>query len=94
MEIYIRINKDNIVEFVHTMPFDPVNGLGKSREELLKSGLFIESIPEPENREGMVSTLKYNPANNTVYYEYTSAPMTESERLDMLESAFNDLLMR
>ena len=39
-EVYIRVDKQtNRIIFVHKMPFDPVNGLGQTRDELSKTGL-------------------------------------------------------
>ena len=38
-EVYIRVDKQtNRITFVHKMPFDPVNGLGQTKDELLKTG--------------------------------------------------------
>lgn len=34
------------VTFTHYLPFDPVYGLGKTEEELKKTGYLVESVPE------------------------------------------------
>ena len=40
METYIRYDKaTGIVTFIHHKPFDPVHGLGETRDELLKTGV-------------------------------------------------------
>ena len=43
--IYIRTENGRIT-FTHYMPFDPVYGLGKTEEELKKTGYLVEVIPE------------------------------------------------
>ena len=43
--IYIRTENGRIT-FTHYMPFDPVYGLGKTEEELKKTGYLVESVPE------------------------------------------------
>ena len=54
METFIRIDRANkgMITFIHSCPFDPVNGLNKSRAELLKEGFLIEDFPEPKLVEG------------------------------------------
>lgn len=34
------------VTFTHYMPFDPVYGLGRTEDELKKTGYLVESVPE------------------------------------------------
>lgn len=69
--IYIQIDSQNSVTFVHNKPFDKVDGLGKTTEELVETGLLLNT-PQPilETDNGMDSILKYNPYNNSLYYEY------------------------
>ena len=52
MDIYIRVNKSNVVEFVSTTPMDPKEGLGMTREELELQGKFVSDIPEPNTPAG------------------------------------------
>jgi len=79
------------VGLIHNMPFDPVHGLGKSEEELRQIGVLVEDLPQPEIREGKIAVLYCNPATNTVYYEYEDGPLTEQERIVMLEQAILEL---
>lgn len=60
--IYIATDTTNIVTFIHYMPFDPRYGLGKSEEELKKTGFLVESIPEygEEVPEGKYPELHYD----------------------------------
>lgn len=94
METYIRYDKSTgIVTFIHHKPFDPVHGLGESRDELLKTGVFVESFPQPEVRSGQRAITYYNPELRQIYYEYELAPMTNNERFEMIETVMNTLLM-
>ena len=93
-EIYIEIGKDNIVTKVHRFPFDPKLGLQTPRAELEKMGHFVKSIPEPENIVGKRAVMKYNGDTDQVYYDYVTVPLSAEERVDSLENAFNELIMR
>lgn len=94
METYIRYDKSTgIVTFIHHKPFDPVHGLGETRDELLKTGVFIENFSQPETKQGQRAIAYYNPELRQVYYEYELAPLSNSERFDMLEDTINTILM-
>lgn len=77
MMIYLKLNGSDI-EFTHFKPFDKVDGLGKTEEELLSDGILVDSIPEPEPIEGKAPVLKYDGTN--LYYEYVDAPLTPEEQ--------------
>lgn len=91
--IYIQVGKNNIVQRIHRTPFDPVYGLQATKDELLKTGFFVEEVPEPVMIEGKRAIAKYNPDSKEIYYDYESIPLSPTERLDMLEAAFNELLL-
>ena len=59
MDVYIRVNRSNVVEFIHHNPFHPSEGLGMSREELESQGKFVDSIPEPNITLSNLVTLNY-----------------------------------
>lgn len=93
-EVYVRVDKKtNMVIFVHKMPFDPVNGLGKTRDELLKTGFFISHFPEPAMKIGKRAIPYYDYEKKEVTYEYINLPLSEKDRLDMMEDAMNELLL-
>lgn len=93
-EIYIRADKKTrVVTFVHKRPFDPVHGLGETRENLLKTGFFVDEYPEPETTIGKRAIAYYDHEREKVYYEYEVVPFTEKKRLDIMEAALNDLLL-
>jgi len=78
MTVYIKL-LDGEVNMTHYMPFDPNNGLGKTREELeSEGGIFVDSVPEPENRPGKAHILKYSEEKG-LYYEYVNRPLTQEE---------------
>ena len=90
---FVQDEKGLRVGFIHHMPFDLRNGMGKSEQELLQIGALVDDIPEPEQIEGKVPVLYYNPQSNSVYYEYVERPLTEEERLAQLEQAILELTM-
>lgn len=60
--IYIEVNENTVVTYQHFMPFDHVYGLGKSEEELRKTGYMVDSIPEYKDEipEGKFPELYYD----------------------------------
>ena len=87
--IYIETDENFRVTKVHRMPFDPNNGMGYSREELEKKGFFVEEIPNPIHQTGRRSIMMYNPDTKGIYYEYANIPLSDKERIEQLENAFN-----
>ena len=92
--IYIETDENFRVTKIHRMPFDPNNGMGYTREELEKKGFFVEQIPDPINKVGKRSVAMYNPDIKSVYYEYISIPMSDKERIELLEGAVNFVMKR
>ena len=94
-EVYIRVDKQtNRIIFVHKMPFDPVNGLGQTRDELSKTGLFIPCYPEPTMKLGKRAVPYFDYEKKEVSYQYENIPLTDTQRLDMMEAAINDLIVQ
>lgn len=92
--IYLKFEQDGTVSTQHFMPFDSINGLGKTKEELeSEGGVFVDSVPEPENRPGKAAVLKYSEADG-LYYEYVDRPMTQEERLESLQDENADLMFQ
>ena len=93
-EVYIRTDSaTGIVTFIHRRPFDPVNGLGETRENLMKTGFFVSDFPEPVTTIGKKAIAYYDHERKKVYYEYQPTPQSERSRIYMLEEALNDALM-
>ncbi len=92
--VYIRYDEDTkVITFMHKMPFDKVNGMGKSKEELEKTGVFVDECPEPEKKTGFSPVAMYSEETKSIYYDYKPIPVPSDERLDMLEDAINYLIM-
>ena len=77
------------VTFTHYMPFDPVYGLGKTEEELKKTGYLVESVPEyaGEVPEGKAPELHYN--GTAFSWELIDLPKktdTQAEKIAALEA--------
>lgn len=77
--IFMKLDTNNGIDLIHYTPFDNSNGLEKTKEELLKEGILVDYIPEPEQIEGKVPVLKYDGTN--LYYEYQDAPIDEMTAL-------------
>lgn len=91
--IYIQTDGNRRVTKIHYNPFDPVQGTGETREEMEKTGFFVDEIPEPKNITGRRAIAMYNPDTNGIYYEYVGIPLSERERLDLIEGTLNELLI-
>lgn len=77
------------VTFTHYMPFDPVYGLGKTEEELKKTGYLVESVPEyaGEVPEGKLPELCYD--GTAFSWELIDLPKkadTQAEKIAALEA--------
>lgn len=70
------------IGYTHYMPFDSVNGLGKTKEELEQEGILIENIPEPEQIEGKYTIMYWNPIEQKVFYEYKDIPKSKEKNLE------------
>lgn len=64
---------ENRITLIHNMPFDPVNGMGKTEVELQQMGVLIDDIPEPELKQGKIPIPCYEQSKG-IYYEYENAP--------------------
>ena len=74
------------VGLIHNMPFDPVQGFGKTQEELEQIGVLVDDVPEPQIPEGkQIAGLFVNPTTKEVWYEYEDRPLDPEERLQILE---------
>ena len=93
-EVYIRTDKSSgLVTFIHRRPFDPVHGLGDTRDNLLKTGFFVSDFPEPVTRPGTKAIAYYDHEQKKVTYKYEPISYPERSRLSMLEDVANSLLM-
>ena len=77
------------VTFTHYLPFDPVYGLGKTEEELKKTGYLVEAIPEytGEVPEGKAPELRYD--GTAFSWELIDLPKkadTQAEKIAALEA--------
>ena len=77
---FITFNEKFEIQLIHNMPFDEVNGLGKTEEELLQMGALVDSIPVVEVPNDKNIIYKYNQVDNTVTYELVDKPLTLEEQ--------------
>ncbi|OPJ58426.1 hypothetical protein [Clostridium oryzae] len=81
------------VGYIHNMPFDPVNGLGKTEEELNQSGAIVESVPTAMVQEGKIAVLVYNPQTKELSYKYIDTEKTKEQlQAEEIESLKTQML--
>ncbi|MHB9937899.1 hypothetical protein CF098_07700 [Clostridium sporogenes] len=68
-----------MIGHIHYMPFDEINGLRKTKEELEQEGVLIENIPEPKYIESTQAIMYWNPVDKQVFYEYEDVPKSEED---------------
>ncbi|MGR6897004.1 hypothetical protein [Rummeliibacillus sp. BSL5] len=93
--MFIRTDENNMIVMTYNSPFDPVLGLGKTREELEAIGYFVDEIPPIEHREGKIAIQKFDGKN--FYVEYEDAPVDEmtllKNELENQKQALAELMM-
>ena len=93
-EVYIRADESTgVVTFVHRRPFDPIHGLGETRDNLLKTGFFVDEYPEPQASLGKKATAYYDHERKKIYWEYEIVPFSEKEQLSMMQELLNAMLL-
>ena len=75
----------NKVTLIHNMPFDETHGFHKTEEELLRDGILLDEVPEPENIDGKIALPYYTPEKG-LYYEYEDAPQEPSAPFNLADS--------
>lgn len=70
------------VTLIHNMPFDPVNGMGKTEAELSQLGVLLDAIPDPEPMEGKIA-LPYYTEERGFYWVYEEAPAGPATTADL-----------
>ena len=90
---FIQDEKGLRIGFVHYRPFDEKVGMNLPEETLRQMGALVDEIPEPEQREGKIPVMYYNPETNIVYYEYEDKPLSPEERIALLEQAILEISM-
>lgn len=89
---FLRLEGTKVV-LIHYMPFDAVNGLGKTEAELEKEGVLVDAIPEPEMIAGKFAVAHYTPEKG-VYYEYVDAPKPVAENLSLADSVKSGIITK
>ncbi|WP_150284366.1 hypothetical protein [Rummeliibacillus sp. TYF-LIM-RU47] len=78
--IFVEIKDNNEIGLIHNRPFDEIDGLGQTEEELSKKGLLVESLPETENIYGKAPLLKYD--GSKLYYDYIDIEPAKEEKIE------------
>lgn len=91
--IYVEYDKSNRIVHTHFMPFDTTDGLGKSKEELLKTGALIELPLEPEKQESKIAVMFYNRTDNTAFYKLEDMPIQSKTKEEQLQEQVNQLAL-
>ena len=67
--------------------------MGETRDNLLKTGFFVDEFPEPNASLGKKATAYYDHERKKIYYEYEIVPFSEKQQLSMIQDMINDTLM-
>lgn len=75
------------VGFIHRMPFDEENGLGKSVEDIESDAgsALIHSLPDAERLKGKTSMLYFNKVSKDLWYEYSDLPPEPVDEISALK---------
>jgi hypothetical protein len=92
---------DYIVGGQHNVPFHPVYGLGKTKEQLeADGGIFVNELPQRDHIPGKVPVLHINPQTKELWYEYVDekTPLTDDvnalkNQIQLMQQALDDLLL-
>lgn len=87
--IYLRLSNEKHpqkegfykVEFIHYIPFDPVDGLKKTKEELLETGLLVDEIPAPTVVDGQEPFLYANQDGELDYVYFERQKTLEEKQM-------------
>lgn len=82
------------VTLIHNMPFDPIEGMGKTEAELSQMGVLLDEIPDPEERKGYSPVPYYTPEKG-YYYEYkpVESPMATSAEIQSVNAKLDYFMM-
>lgn len=85
MKKFIRVENNEKVVLIHNMPFDSVNGLHKTEEELSKIGFLVDDIPDfPEAPRGKIPVRYYN-AEKGFYFQFEDEPPRQLTTDDLVD---------
>ncbi|GCD10604.1 hypothetical protein [Clostridium tagluense] len=70
------------IGFIHYMPFDVVNGMNKTQEELEKDGILVDDIPEAKQVDNKNPIMYVNPKNKEIFYEYIYISKTQEQGIE------------
>ncbi len=96
LQSFKKINDEKYLIFsFHFNPFDEVDGLHQTKEELKKEGFLIEDdlYIEHESIEDKRPICCWNPKTNKMYYEYEDIQNYEEEKIPQskIEKIENDI---
>lgn len=79
------------IGMIHYSPFHVDYGLGKSEEELLKTGYLVDDIEAPNYKDGKRYELLFNKKENKIFYSYYEKKSMLEQRIEQLEQENADL---
>lgn len=94
--IYLEFYEDGSFSKQNNFPFDTKYGFNKSKEELEKTGMLVESLPdELEDKEGYIQVLHLN-QEGVVKWRYEEIQLAEEdiflERIQALEKSNAEMM--
>lgn len=74
-----------LVTTIHYKPFDKVDGLRKTKEELEEVGVLVDYIPPAIDEIGKRASLYINLETKELWYEYVEIPSGDTDDLKALK---------
>ncbi|SDJ76044.1 hypothetical protein [Salimicrobium halophilum] len=81
----VFLNAKNEVVRIHYQP-------SMLEDDQKVDGIEVDTIPDPEQKEGKKSVLKYT-SEDGLFYEYVERPLRDKERIERLERENSDVKM-
>lgn len=92
--IFVRVNDNDEVIYINNVPFDPINGIGKNKEDIKLSydEFLVEPIDVPKTSGLEIAVLKIDREKNELYYEIKIREKTKEEiEIEIYDSMKTDL---
>jgi hypothetical protein len=86
-------NNEFLVGLIHNRPFDKVDGMNMTTQQLLAIGELVDHIPSVEIKEGYGSRLIFNKTTKQFRHEYLKIdiPQTTEQKVKFLEKKNEEL---
>jgi hypothetical protein len=88
--VFIRYNlvseDKGTVTYLHNFPED-------LSQDMLNTGVLVNSIPESQIVEGKIAVLCYSPLSQSIFYDYQDKLLTTEEEVNQLKQQNAQMLL-